>query len=81
MARKPDKQSPVWRETPLDHWNRDIDPAVMAGDEWVTQHSDPGSQRIAQDAGGTLIGEQFMHPQHDTTYDLDEDVFTSEGES
>lgn len=80
--RKPDKHAPLWRETPLDHWSKEIDPAMMAGDEWasLSAKQDPGAERIAEEQGGTQIGAQFMHPQHDTTYDLEDDVFTSEGE-
>lgn len=80
--RKPDKNLPPWRETPLDHWSREIDPAIMAGDEWASDdpRTDPGAQRIREGRGGTQLGEPFMHPQHDTTYGLEEDTFTSEGE-
>lgn len=76
-----DKNAPPWRETPLDHWSTDIDPVLMAGDEWVNNDSDPGTERILEGQGGTRMGAQFMHPMHDTTYQLEQDVFTSESES
>lgn len=85
-TRMPDKDAPLWRETPLDHWSRDIDPAMMAGDEWATDHpgSDPGAERVAEDQGGARMGAPFMHPEHDTNYGLEDDafrdVYTSEGE-
>lgn len=77
---KPDPKLPVWRETPLDHWSREVDPAVMAGDEWSSNdpREDPGAQRMVERQGGTRMGERFMHPQHDTSYGLEEDTFTSE---
>ncbi|MCF8564969.1 DUF3905 domain-containing protein [Alicyclobacillus tolerans] len=84
MSQRPvdDENIPPWRETPLDHWSTDIDPTIMAGDEWVdnSADSDPGSRRIAQEQGGTRVYERFMHPTIDTNYGLDDDVFTSEGE-
>jgi len=76
-----DKDVPPWRETPLDHWSTDIDPVLMAGDEWVDNNSDPGTERILEQQGGTTLGAPFMHPTHDVTYMLDDDVFTSEAES
>lgn len=69
-----DKTTPPWRETPLDHWSKDIDPVMMSGDEWVVGHRDPGAQRIAEEQGGTVMGERFMHPMHDTNYGLEEDA-------
>ncbi|MDQ0189233.1 DUF3905 domain-containing protein [Alicyclobacillus cycloheptanicus] len=82
-AGKPDENLPPWRETPLDHWSKEIDPVIMAGDEWASQDPgvDPGAKRIQEGLGGTRPGEMFMHPQHDTTYGLEEDVFTSENTS
>ena len=82
MRRRPHEKLPPWRDTPLEHWSTDIDPAIMAGDEWVENSvsSDPGSERIAEQQGGTTMGAPFMHPTHDATYGLEQDVFTSEGE-
>lgn len=73
-----DKKSPLyekkapWRETPLDHWSRDIDPAIMSGDQWVDNENDPGTER--RENQELLSGEKatppapFMHPVHDVTY-------------
>lgn len=61
----------------MDHWSTDIDPAIMAGDEWASEDpaSDPGAERIAEHNGLTYMGAQFMHPMHDTNYGLVDDVF------
>lgn len=76
MEKRPfDDEVPVWRETPLDHWSTDIDPVLMAGDEWVDNENDPGTRRMAEKLGGTAMNEPFMHPMHDVTYGLDEDDF------
>lgn len=82
MKRRPTDEIPPWRNTPLEHWSTDIDPAIMAGDEWVdnSARADPGSERIAEKQGGTVMSAPFMHPTHDTNYGLEDDVFTSEGE-
>jgi len=80
MAERPVNEIPPWRETPLDHWSEDIDPALMAGDEWAAGKRDPGTVRIREQQAGTKMGAPFMHPTHDTGYDLDDDVWTSEGE-
>lgn len=69
-----DPDVPVWCETPLDHWSKDIDPVLMAGDEWVADTRDPGAERIAEQQGGTRVGAPFMHPTHDTNYGLDHDA-------
>jgi Protein of unknown function (DUF3905) len=76
MSKRP-KPRPPWKETPLDHWSTDIDPAIMAGDEWASEdpNSDPGAERIAEHYGLTYMGAQFMHPMHDTNYGLSDDVF------
>ncbi|RIV20105.1 DUF3905 domain-containing protein [Alicyclobacillaceae bacterium I2511] len=68
---------PPWRETPLDHWSREIDPAIMAGDEWAGNgpEVDPGAQRLKQQQGHTRTGEIFMHPTHDSNYELENDTF------
>jgi len=82
MQRRPHEQVPPWRDTPLDHWSAEIDPAIMSGDEWVTDSAsgDPGAERIEEGQGGTVMSAPFMHPTHDTNYGLERDVFTSEGE-
>ncbi|MCL6446426.1 MAG: DUF3905 domain-containing protein [Alicyclobacillus sp.] len=80
MKRRPVEQLPPWRETPLDHWSTDIDPAIMAGDEWVDEKTDPGTERWREMQGGTMHGDRFMHPTHDTTFGLEDDAFLSDPE-
>lgn len=75
MADERQDAIPPWRETPLDHWTADIDPVIMAGDEWVQGHADPGAERIAEQPGGTVIGAPFMHPTLDTQRGLYEDAW------
>lgn len=71
-----EKKAP-WRDTPLDHWSRDIDPAIMAGDQWVDNEHDPGSQRRDNRVlmSGTVPSPlaPFMHPTHDVTYGNEEE--------
>ena len=69
-----DKTTPLWRETPLDHWSSSIDPVIMSGDEWVQGDQDPGATRLAQQHPGTTMRERFMHPTHDTGYGVDDDA-------
>lgn len=73
---------PPWRETPLDHWSTEIDPALMAGDEWAEggADADPGTEWIDERQGRAMSGAPFMHPTHDTNYGLEYDQFNSEGE-
>lgn len=69
-----EKKAP-WRATPLDNWSRDIDPAIMSGDQWVDNQNDPGTVRrenqrlLSGDVPSPLA--PFMHPTHDVTYGLD----------
>ncbi len=67
----------VWRETPLDHWSTAIDPAIMAGDEWV-EPGDPGlAKAVTKDDEENLdltkqaMMGKFQHPQHDSSYGTD----------
>lgn len=64
-----------WRNTPLDNWSTEIDPAIMSGDQWVDE-KDPGWQRRENQAlakGDTsFLLAPFMHPTHDATYGNDE---------
>lgn len=75
-----DKTTPLWRETPLDHWSSSIDPVIMSGDEWVKGDRDPGAERIHEQQGGTVMRERFMHPMHDTAYGLDDDIDMAQDE-
>lgn len=76
-----EEDTPRWQETPLDHWSKDIDPVIMSGDEWVEEARDPGAQRLAERQAGTVVGERFMHPTHDTNYGLEEDAWLAESEA
>lgn len=71
-----EKKAP-WRNTPLDYWNRDIDPAIMAGNQWVDNEDDPGTQRREnqQLLSGNVPSPLalFMHPTHDVTYGNEEE--------
>ncbi len=64
-----DEKKLPWLETPLDHWTADIDPSIMAGDDWVNE-GDPGNrQAVTEEAvqgpQTNMVAERFMHPQHD----------------
>lgn len=73
-----DEYAPVWRETPLDHWSKEIDPVIMAGDEWVEPiQSEQDAREIPADPGAKWWdgyqesrepGAPFLHPTHDVTY-------------
>lgn len=75
---------PVWRETPLDHWSSDIDPVVMAGDEWVEpiqselmsndSLADPGAKWWEGYQEDREPGAPFLHPTHDVTYGFTDDT-------
>ncbi|MCL6517402.1 DUF3905 domain-containing protein [Alicyclobacillus sp.] len=82
-GRRPDADTPPpWRETPLDHWSTDIDPAILSGDEWAASdpREDPGARRIEERRTGTFTGgSRFMHPTIDTNWGLDDDVFIDDG--
>lgn len=64
-----------WRETPLDYWSVEVNPAVMSGQQWVDNSRDPGSQTDENEEWNPevwrrkiLAGELFMHPVRDVTY-------------
>lgn len=62
------------KETPLDHWSKEIDPAVMSGDEWVDIDDDFGnkSEENEELKEGILTQSSiFMHPVHDVSYKKD----------
>ncbi|UOF92135.1 DUF3905 domain-containing protein [Fodinisporobacter ferrooxydans] len=70
-----EKQAP-WRNTPLDYWSTDIDPAILSGDQWVDDQRDPGFQRrenqALADGDTSMLMAPFMHPVHDVTYGIEE---------
>jgi len=62
------------KTTPLDHWSRDVDPAIMAGDEWVDKKEDFGNETTENKELEKEIFVQsgtFMHPVHDVSYGKD----------
>ncbi|UCZ55332.1 DUF3905 domain-containing protein [Bacillus shivajii] len=57
-------------ETPLDHWDDTIDPAIMSGDHWVEEEEAPliedeqaSRKKIEKE---TMIKDMFTHPVHQT---------------
>ena len=62
------------KDTPLDHWSKETDPAIMAGDEWVDPEEDFGNKSIENKDLRKGIRTQsgtFMHPVHDVSYGED----------
>jgi len=62
------------KKTPLDNWSKNIDPAIMAGDEWVDEEDDYGNKSIENKELNEGIFTQsgiFMHPTHDVSYKKD----------
>jgi Protein of unknown function (DUF3905) len=61
--------------SPLNHWSDDIDPSIMAGDEWVHPTNDIGwnteENRELLEAKRQSQGIPFMHPSIDTSYGQD----------
>jgi hypothetical protein len=62
--------------SPLNNWSTEIDPAIMAGDEWVHPVNDIGwntreNQELLR-TGKIPQGVPFMHPTQDVSYDNDE---------
>jgi len=56
--------------SPLNNWSDNVDPSIMAGDEWVHPTNDIG---WATEENANLLEtkkreptKQFMHPQHET---------------
>ncbi|MCI3927238.1 DUF3905 domain-containing protein [Paenibacillus sp. TRM 82003] len=65
-----DYESP---QSPLEQWNENTDPAVMAGDEWVHPYKDIGfrteENREYFEKGVRPKGGIYMHPTHDVAYE------------
>ncbi|QQE77654.1 DUF3905 domain-containing protein [Alicyclobacillus sp. SO9] len=74
------EQVPKWRETPLDHWSKDVDPVIMSGDEWADDDSDPGQNVFREKLEGRPPA-PFMHPMHDTGYERSADTESSSGDN
>lgn len=61
--------------SPLNRWSKDIDPAIMAGDEWVHPTNDIGwntaeNQELLEEGYVPQSG-RFMHPTKDVSYRRD----------
>lgn len=65
-----DYESP---NSPLEQWDRNTDPAVMAGDEWVHPYKDIGfhtkENRDYFEKGISPQSGTFMHPDKDVAYE------------
>lgn len=59
--------------SPLENWDRSIDPSVMAGDEWVHPYKDIGFQTAENrnyfEKGISPQSGIFMHPDKDVAYE------------
>jgi hypothetical protein len=57
--------------SPLNNWSEDVDPSVMAGDEWVHPTNDIGwasgeNTDLLESKKREQPAKQFMHPTHET---------------
>lgn len=60
--------------SPLNNWSTDVDPAEMAGDEWVHPTNDIGwntAENIELLEGLRPKGNRFMHPTKDVSRGTD----------
>ncbi len=63
-------------ETPLDHWNINIDPAIMSGDHWVQEENAPLEGIGYSNSDSCHVVEtnlsppksMFMHPTINVSY-------------
>ena len=62
-------------DSPINNWSDDIDPAIMAGDEWVHPTNDIGwnssENRELIEKQKKPEGVPFMHPDKDVGYGRD----------
>ncbi|MFT9849196.1 DUF3905 domain-containing protein [Aneurinibacillus sp. REN35] len=61
--------------SPLNRWSKDVDPAIMAGDQWVHPTNDigwntPENQELLEEGYIPQSG-RFMHPSKDVSYRKD----------
>lgn len=60
-------------DSPLNHWSKDTDPSIMAGDEWVHPFKDVGFHTAENkdyfEKGIAPQGGIFMHPDKDVAYE------------
>ncbi len=68
------KKAMETKKTPLEYWSKEIDPAIMAGDEWVDKENDIGNEAEENkklEEGIMHNSAIFMHPIHDVSYGKD----------
>lgn len=68
------KKAMETKKTPLDNWSKEVDPSIMAGDEWVDQDEDIGiksEENKELEKGIMTQSSIFMHPMHDVSYRKD----------
>lgn len=62
-------------QSPLNNWSTDVDPAIMAGDQWVHPTNDIGFNSTENielaEEGIPPQGVPFMHPTKDVSYGRD----------
>ncbi|HEU4962281.1 MAG TPA: DUF3905 domain-containing protein [Bacilli bacterium] len=72
-----DSPDAPWRNTPLDNWSKDIDPAIMSGDQWVDNDHDLGTTRRENielmNGTASPVMAPFMHPTHDVSMNNGDD--------
>lgn len=63
------------KQSPLENWSDDVDPEIMAGDQWVHPTNDIGWNTAENKELLEGLKEQrsypFMHPTHDTSKGTD----------
>jgi hypothetical protein len=61
--------------SPLNNWSTEVDPAIMAGDQWVHPTNDIGCSSSENvdliEEGIPPMGVPFTHPTHDVSYGRD----------
>ncbi|WP_453990361.1 DUF3905 domain-containing protein [Bacillus nitroreducens] len=62
-------------QSPLNNWSDEVDPEIMAGDQWVHPTNDIGwnttENRELLESKKKPKGAPFMHPSQDTSYGND----------
>jgi len=63
------------KNSPLENWSKEIDPAVMAGDEWIHPTNDIGwntpENKDLLERKKRPNASPFMHPEHDVSRGTD----------
>lgn len=72
-----DAKDAPWRHTALDNWSKDVDPAIMSGDQYVDNDHDLGTTRRENlelmNGTASPVMAPFMHPQHDASMNNGDD--------